>query len=179
MFDKRAKPQIVAEGKYLRFVKKAGWEYVQRNNCTGIVIIFAMSDDGKVVFTEQYRPPVNCRVIENAAGLVNDQSKKESFSTAARRELLEETGYKAKKMVQIVHGPVSGGLTSDLVYIFLAKGLKKISNGGGDHTENIKVHEIPLKQVPQWLRQKEKEGCLVDPKVYAGLYFFSCFWDGF
>ena len=175
MVNKKAKSRVVAEGRYIRFLKKDGWEYVQRSNCTGIVIIFALTDDGKVIFTEQYRPPVGRNVIENAAGLVNDKTKKESLMTAARRELLEETGYAAKKWVKVAQGPVSSGLTSDMVHIFLARGLTKLGLGGGDHMEKITVHEVPLKKVLPWLKRKQKEGCLVDPKVYAGLYFFSCF----
>lgn len=175
MFNKKAKSTIVAEGQYIRFLKKDGWEYVQRCNCTGIVIIFAMTDDGKMIFTQQYRPPVAKNVIENAAGLVSDKTKKESLVVAAKRELLEETGYKARQWIKVTEGPVSSGLTSDMVYIFLAKGLTKVGLGGGDHMEKITVHEVPFKKVPQWLRRKQRQGCLVDPKVYAGLYFFSCF----
>ena len=169
------KKVVVREGKYIRFLKKGGWEYVERNNCTGIVIVLAMTDEGEVIFTEQYRPPVETNVIEFTAGLVNDRNpkKKESLVTAARRELLEEAGYTARKFVQITQGPVSGGLTSDRIYMLRAFGLKKVSQGGGDGTEFIKVHEVDLKKVPRWLRQQEKKGCLVDPKVYAGLYFLN------
>jgi ADP-ribose pyrophosphatase len=39
--------------------------------------------------------------------------------------------------------------------------------------EDITVHEVPLAQVHSWLEAKAKSGVLVDPKVYAGLYFIG------
>ena len=172
---KQKKAIILKEGKFIRLLTKWGWEYVERNNCSGIVIILAVTDDQRVVLTEQYRIPVNRKVIEFPAGLVNDLNHKyiESLKTAAQRELLEETGYRAKKMTKVVDGPVSGGFTSDLVTLFKAEGIRKIHKGGGDHTELITVYEVPLEKVDDWLVQKRKEGCLVDPKIYAGLYFLK------
>ncbi|MCR4336186.1 MAG: NUDIX hydrolase [Candidatus Omnitrophica bacterium] len=167
--------KILKEGKFLRLLKRGSWEFVQRNNCTGIVIIVAMTDERKVLLVEQHREPVQSAVIEFPAGLANDQcvSKRESLMMAAKRELLEETGYRAQQMVKLIEGPTSGGSSSDKMTVFRASGLQKISQGGGDHTENIKVHEIPLNQVDTWILKKQKEGCLVDPKIYAGLYFLK------
>ena len=172
---RQSKVRVLLAGKYLSLYKQNQWEFVKRNNCTGIVIILAKTKENNILFVEQFRPPVGKRVIEFPAGLVNDHNLKrgESVLTAAKRELLEETGYHAKKMVKIIKGPVSSGLTSDLVTFVLAKGLEKISDGGGDHTENIIVHEISFRSAEKWLKSKIKKGYLLDPKIYAGLYFFS------
>jgi ADP-ribose pyrophosphatase len=167
------KPVVIKEGKFMRLIRQGGWEYVQRSNCTGIVVIVAMTDDRRMILLKQFRPPVNRYCIELVAGLVNDQGKvrKESMATAAKRELLEESGYKAKKMTQILVGPVSPGSSADCMTLFLAEGLVKSGQGGGDHTEDIEVFEIPMVRVESWLREMERRGCLVDPKVYTGLYF--------
>lgn len=69
----RIAPKVVAEGRFLRFLIKQGWEYVERPNCTGIVIIVAVTDEGKLLFTEQFRLPVGRPVIEFPAGLVGDE----------------------------------------------------------------------------------------------------------
>ncbi len=169
----KKKKMIIHQGRFIRFIQAAEWEYVERSNCTGIVIIVPITDDHKVVFVEQFRPPVNKKVIEFPAGLVNDrgEKKKESILTAAKRELIEETGYQAKKVVKLLEGPVSSGLTSDQVTMVMATGLKKIGQGGGDETEGITVYEIPLKKVEVWLKQQEQKGYLIEPKIYAGLYF--------
>lgn len=164
---------ILKEGRFFRFLSQNLWEYFERSNCTGIVIIVAITDDQKVILTEQYRVPVSRNVIEFPAGLVNDlrSNTGESLRKAAQRELLEESGFRAEKFTKIIEGPTSAGSSSDIVTIFRAEKLRKIGKGGGDETEAIKVYEIPLSQIEQWLEKKREAGCLVDPKIYAGLYF--------
>lgn len=173
--NSKDKPRILFEGNYLRLIRQGGWEFSQRVNCTGIVVIIVMTQDKKVILTKQYRPPIGKYCIEFPAGLVNDhgKTKKESLASAAKRELLEETGYRAKTLTKIMDGPVSPGSSRDTMSLFKAEGLKKVHNGGGDHTENIEVCEIPLTEVEDWIRKNEKQGCLVDPKVYAGIYFLG------
>ena len=77
---------------------------------------------------------------------------------AARRELLEETGYEAGALTKLAHGPPSAGFSSEVVTLFHATGLKR-------------VHEVPMEEVVAWLAGKQGEGVLIDPKVYAGLFF--------
>ncbi|MFH1359839.1 MAG: NUDIX hydrolase [Candidatus Omnitrophota bacterium] len=165
--------RILAEGKFIRFVKEGTYEYTERSNCRGTVVVVALTDEKKVLFTEQYRLPVRKNVIEYPAGLMDGQAfqNKESASCAARRELLEETGYRAQKVIKLIEGPVSSGMTADRVTLFRASGLKKVAKGGGDETEKITVHEIPLKKADQWLSGMRKKGYLIEPKIYAGLYF--------
>ena len=172
---KKIQPIILHEGDFLRMVREGRWEYIERNNCRGIVIILAMTDDERVILVEQYRQPVHKRVIEFPAGLICDdpKHKNESVTTAAKRELLEETGTKAKKIVKLLTGPVSSGSSADLVTMVRACGLTKISDGGGDHTEAIRVHEVPLRDAEQWLEKMSGRGYLIEPKVYTGLFFLA------
>ena len=164
---------VLAEGKYFRFVLKGRWEYIEPKNFTGVVLIVPLTDDGKLVLIEQYRPPVEAQVIEIPAGLVGDleDNKHESFAETARRELLEETGYEAARMDLLTEGAPSPGSNSIILSIFGATGLKKIAPGGGDHTEDITIHEVPLGDVPAWLEEKRRKGAVIDLKVYTGLHF--------
>lgn len=163
------------EGRFLRLLRKGGWEYVERNNCRGIIIIVAMTRDQKVLLVEQFRPPVGKRVIEFPAGLISDHHtlQGESLVMAARRELLEETGYEAERIVPLLKGPVSSGLSADRVTVVRAYGLTKVARGGGDGLESIIVHEVALSRVDRWLRMMAAKGILVEPKVYTGLYFLK------
>jgi ADP-ribose pyrophosphatase len=87
--------------------------------------------------------------------------------------LREETGYEADQLELLTTGPSSGGLTSEIITLARATGLRRVGNGGGVAQEDIIVHEVPLKDVSGWLKDREKSGVMIEPKVYAGLYLLS------
>ena len=64
--------QTIAATKHLRLVSRGGWSYVQRPNATGVVTIVPRTAEGKIIFVEQFRPPVQAPVIEFPAGLAGD-----------------------------------------------------------------------------------------------------------
>lgn len=163
---------VIAEGKHLRFRMRGDWEYVERRSATGIVGILAITTDGRVILVEQFRPPVGARVIELPAGLAGDVegAELEDLAEAARRELLEETGYAAGSMERMGEGPASAGLCNEIITFFRAHDLARVSDGGGGADEDIRVHEVPLADLRQWLRARQGEGCLVDYKVQAALW---------
>jgi ADP-ribose pyrophosphatase len=169
------KPQILHEGRFLRLVSDKTWEYVERRNVSGVVAILAITEENKVLMIEQYRPSIRRMVVEVPAGLAGDiaGAENEDLAEAARRELLEETGYEAKGMEFLADGPSSAGLTSEFVSFFRATGLAKVAEGGGDHSENIEVHEVPLATLEQWLAERRAAGRTVDNKVYSALYFVN------
>ena len=118
-------PRVLAAGKFLRLVKCGHWEYADRHTCAGAVAIVAVTDDRRLILVEQFRIPLSRNVIELPAGLVGDVAgeEHEDMAVAARRELLEETGYEAGDMRWLFAGPSSAGLTSELVDFFLAERL--------------------------------------------------------
>ncbi len=166
---------IEYEGRFLEVRKDGRWEYVARRNTTGVVIVIALTPAGELLLVEQHRPPVRTTVIELPAGLAGDiaGAEDEDLSVAARRELEEETGWTAAHLERVACGPVSAGLTSEVVTFFVASGLTRIGDGGGDASEDIVVHSVPLIDVPAFLAAREVAGALVDPKVFAALYFVN------
>ena len=169
-------PKIaLSTGKFLSLVKEGRWEYVDRIGANGAAIIVAVTDGQKLLLVEQYRIPVHARTIELPAGIIGDEPGgcDESHAEAAKRELLEETGHSAERIETLTTGPASSGLTSEVVTLLRASGLKRVSAGGGVGHENITVHEVPLKEVHDWLAAKASAGLLIEPKVYAGLYFIG------
>jgi ADP-ribose pyrophosphatase len=166
---------ILHRGRFLALVKEGHWEYADRTNATGAAIIVAVTDEQKLLLVEQYRIPIHARTIELPAGIIGDElaNGDEVHAEAARRELLEETGYDAEHIAPLTHGPASSGLTSETVTLFLATKLRHIGPGGGVGHEEIVVHEVPLAEVHGWLEAKARDGVLVDPKIYAGLYFIG------
>ncbi len=177
--------KTIAEGKFLRFVNDDSWEYVERTNCTAVAAIVAVTPEDELLLTEQYRKPLGRKVIELPAGLVNDRedtsgtsfkslsNKPETIEEAAKRELLEETGYTAEGMIFLTEGPSSSGLSSEVQTLLMAKGLRKFSEGGGIGLENIIVHKVPLNKIEDWIPVMQKQGYLIDPKIYTGLFFIK------
>ncbi len=165
--------EVLFEGRFIRVKRKNNWEYVERCKTSGVVAIVAVTEERELILVEQFRLPVNTRMIEIPAGLAGDivGAENEALAEAAKRELLEETGYEAQRMEYLTEGPPSAGLSTEIITFFRAHGLKKISDGGGDESEDIQVHVVPLAKIEPWLADKLKEGCLVDSKVFAALYF--------
>jgi ADP-ribose pyrophosphatase len=161
--------------KFLALIKEGRWEYVNRVNATGAALIAAVTAEQKLLLVEQYRIPVHSRTIELPAGIIGDElgSADESNAEAARRELLEETGYDAEHIEPLTTGPACSGITSERVTLFRATGLRRTGKGGGVAHEDITVYEVPLAEIVPWLEAKAKTGVLVDPKVYTGLFFIS------
>lgn len=162
--------ETLYEGKFLDMVKEGRWEYCRRKNDTQAVMIFACTPEGKVLLVEEFRPPIGKPCLCFPAGLSGDEGP-ESHELAARRELLEETGYEAAEMRYLFTGPSSPGLTSETLHFFLATGLRRVAAGGGVESENITVREVPLAEIDAWLHARAAEGIAVDPRVYTGLYF--------
>ena len=162
-------------GRFLSLVKEGHWEYADRTNATGASIIVAVTEEQKLLLVEQYRIRVHARTIELPAGIIGDEpgGSDEDHGEAARRELAEETGYEAGHIAVLTHGPASSGLTSETVTLFQATKLRRVGVGGGVGHEDITVHEVPLNGIDAWLEEKARSGVLVDPKVYAGLYFIE------
>ena len=165
--------RVIAEGKYVRLVARGRWEWAERTNTKAAAVIVAVTMDGQMVLIEQYRHPLGAWVVELPAGLVGDDpgAEQEDWIEAARRELLEETGYVSDRWQYLLEGPSSPGLTSEHYSMYLALDAKKVGAGGGDESEDIHVRLVPLEKVEAWLDEQRRRGLRVDPKVYIGLYF--------
>jgi ADP-ribose pyrophosphatase len=166
---------ILHSGKFLALIKEGHWEYVDRVNGSGAALILAATADRTILLVEQYRIPVHARTIELPAGIIGDEPgcSDESQAEAARRELLEESGYTADNFEALLTGPSCSGLTSERVTLFRASELRRVGKGGGVANEEITIHEIPLVEVVRWLEAKARTGVLIDPKIYAGLFFVT------
>ena len=165
--------KVLSEGKFLRFVLASyvdssgitrNWELFERINCSGIVAIVPVTDDGNVILIRQFRPPVNSFVIEFPAGL-ND--KGDTLIEAAHRELREETGYVSEDMTPLVEGPMSSGASGEILTVFLARGLSFKGIGERDETEDIEVLSVPLKELDARLEALRAEGNYIDLKIYG------------
>lgn len=160
-------------GRFVRLMRNGRWEYVERTNAHCAAVIVAVTDAGELLLVDQTRVPVGGRVIELPAGLVGDQDEipDETLELAANRELIEETGYSAKRWTRLIDGPPAPGLANETLYFLRAEQLTQVGEGGGVGGEDIRVCRVPLAEAEAWLQARRAAGERVDPKVYIGLYF--------
>lgn len=164
MSESAEPPKTIWEGKYLKVVKQGTWEWVARTRGVTACVILAV-DEGHVLLVEQYRTALQSQSLELPAGLVGDEEEGEDIQTAAKRELEEETGYRAERMVDLGRFHSSPGMSSEGFTLLRAEGLTKVGNGGGTASENIQVHRVKLEDVPDFVERKRGEGAKMDVKM--------------
>lgn len=164
--------EALHEGTYLGLYKKGNWEFALRPNASCCTTILPITDAGEIILVEQFRIPTQSRVIEVPAGLVGDEPefKGETIADSAARELLEETGYCAGKITELIASPTSAGMTPEITHMFAATELSKVHAGGGVDGENITVHVVPFAELDTFLAQKQRDGYDIDFKIHASLY---------
>jgi ADP-ribose pyrophosphatase len=166
--------KTVFEGDHLLVLERDHWQFVERKKGKTAVAVIAETEEGNVLLTEQYRRPVDARVIDWPAGLVGDEDPSLSPADTAKQELEEEAGYTCESVELLASGPSSPGITSERVSLFRAHRVRRHGKGGGVGGEDITVHAVPRGELVPWLVKKQQEGVSVDLKIWSGLYFLSC-----
>ena len=158
--------QTLYEGQWLRLVRIGHWESCERTHGQGMaVIVIAVTPADDVLFVEQYRIPLGARTIEMPAGLVGDDHAEDTLVDAARRELVEETGWSPGRIDVLLTGPTSSGMSNERIAFVRARDLVRVGDGGGVDDENILVHAVPRAEAPAWLMRKRAEGFEIDLKL--------------
>ena len=177
--DTQPEREILCQGDWLRLVRIGHWESCERTHGDGMaVIIIAVTPDDDVLFVEQYRVPLGARTIEMPAGLVGDDHAQDTLESAARRELVEETGWEPGKVEVLLVGPTSSGMSNERIAFVRATRLRRVGDGGGVGEEGITVHAVPRKDAPAWLMRKRAQGFELDLKLWAGLWMVEHDPDG-
>jgi len=165
--------KLLWQGKFLKvkgkkFYNKDGkkclWESVEIKGVRGIIMIFALTEEKEVVLAKQFRFPIEKYIVELPAGLLDKPG--ESPRQAARRELLEETGYKAKKLIFIGRGYFNPGITNNEIIFFLAPDITFVGFDGisFDDSEEIEVIKVPLKKLTDFCLKRHKN-FVIDLKI--------------
>ena len=128
----------------------------------GSAVMMAMDDKKRILLVRQYRLPAEDYLWELPAGKVDDGEKP---MQAAKRELAEETGYKASKWTKLVSFFASPGYVQERMTIFLATDLTKGEATPMDD-EQIETRWFKRKEVAQMIR----DGKIQDGKTIIGYY---------
>lgn len=167
--------EVMWEGRYITAKRQGRWEYVSRSRGIRAAVILAIDDDPQagqhLILVDQYRVPLGRRCLELPAGLVGDHDDivGEAASTAAIRELEEETGYRASTMTDLGEFFSSPGMVSESFSLFRASGLTRIHAGGGVEGEDILVHRVPLSSMNTYVADRRAEGMAIDVKLLIAL----------
>jgi ADP-ribose pyrophosphatase len=131
----------------------------------GAAAMLAFDEKNKVILVRQHRFP-HGYVLEIPAGTLE---KREEPIKCAFRELEEETGYRAKKMIPLITYYPSIGYNSEIIYCFLASGLKKIAGLKLDDDEILSVVKMDLQKLLRMI----KSGKIQDSKTICAVLTYA------
>lgn len=131
-------------------------------NHPGGAMAIPVTAEGKLVLVKQYRFALQARLIEFPAGTVEIN---EDPAITIKREIEEETGYRAHQWEHLGDFPLAPGYSDEIIYAYLAKDLEKLAlPPDQDEDEDIEV----LLMSPDELEAAIMGGDLVDAKTIAG-----------
>jgi ADP-ribose pyrophosphatase len=130
-------------------------------------VVLPVLPDGKIVMVRQYRHATRQYLWELVAGR---KEPEETPKQGAARELLEETGYKAKRFKVFLDVFPTPGFLEERMYILLADGLTA-GEAQPEDDEKIEVRAFGVNE----LKQMIKRGKLKDAKSIAGILFYLTF----
>lgn len=136
----------------------------------GSVVILAVDDskskrDPHIVMERQYRHAAGQYLYELPAGKIDGE---ESRLAAAKRELIEETGYRAKRWTPLVRYFASPGFLGEWMQIFLAEGLT-LGEAQPEEDERIDLYLVSLSEVLRLI----DAGAILDGKTLIGVQYFA------
>jgi ADP-ribose pyrophosphatase len=135
---------------------------------TGSVVVLAVEEgpgEPRVLLERQYRHAAQSFLWELPAGRID---KGEKDLAAAKRELLEETGYTARSWKRILRFYASPGFVAETMAIFLARGLKS-GTAQPEADEVIQVHMVPLSEAVRMVMS----GRIHDAKTICGVLWLA------
>lgn len=168
-----APEEVMWSGKWITALRRGKWEYVSRARGIHAAVILPIDknpiEGDHVILVEQYRVPVGGRVLELPAGLVGDDdgADDEHALDAAKRELVEETGYAAATWQDCGVFLSSPGLTGESFTLLKATGLTRVGPGGGTDAEDIVVHRLPLNDLAPHIAAFRAAGVAIDVRLLA------------
>ena len=133
----------------------------------GSVVVLPVLPDGRIVMVRQYRHATKQYMWELVAGR---KEPEETPKQGAARELLEETGYRAKRFEVFLDVFPTPGFLEERMYIVLAEGLTA-GEAQPEEDEKIEVRAYKVKELAQMM----KKGQLKDAKSVAGILYYLTF----
>ncbi|MEA4917936.1 NUDIX hydrolase [Proteiniphilum sp.] len=117
------------------------------------VNIIAITNEGKYIMVEQYRPGIRRTCMELCAGVC--EGKDESPLASAQRELMEETGYGGGSWSEFMCVAPNASAANNYSYCFIAENVEKLGNQSLDESEELTVHLLSFEEMKELLKSGE------------------------
>jgi ADP-ribose pyrophosphatase len=130
----------------------------------GAVAIVPVHRNGDVILLRQFRPSIGEEIFEIPAGTIE---KGESPLATAKREIIEETGFKAKQWAKIAEFYTAPGFCTELMHVYVARGLSPAS-AEGDADEILRPVRMSIDAALRLIGSKK----IRDAKTIAGLMIY-------
>lgn len=131
------------------------------------VNVTAVTEDGDMVLIRQYRHGIGRTCFEIVAGVSEEG---EEPVEAAKRELLEETGYAGGRWTELMQLSGNSSTTTNITHCFLAEGVKKVSDQHLDATEDIEIYLFTADEVLDMLKRGEILQALMAAPMWKYFY---------
>jgi 8-oxo-dGTP pyrophosphatase MutT (NUDIX family) len=126
---------------------------------------FALTEDNKVILVKQYRHPINEVILETPGGFVDEG---EDYSSAMKRELLEETGYSFNQIEYLGKMAANPGILNNYTEMFIATGGKKVADQKLDHNEELEIIFLTIEEViDRFMKQELKQSVHTNCVMFA------------
>jgi ADP-ribose pyrophosphatase len=135
----------------------------------GSVVLIPITDDGKVLLIRQYRQAAELFLLEASAGT---REAGESPEVTAHRELQEEVGYKAGRLIPIGGSWVAPGYSTEYCYIYIATELEPAPLPSDDG-EDIVVEEVDFDDLHRLIAEGELEDQMSIAALLSAKHVFS------
>ncbi len=168
--EKTMKSERIYEGKVINLrvdtVELPDRKYSKREivEHSGAVAIVAVNQEGKIILIKQFRKPVEEVLLEIPAGRIEP---KEDPQDTALRELEEETGFKANKIVKLVEYYSTPGFSNEVLHIYLAT---ELTTGIAKPDEDEYIETFPM--TLEVAMEKIKSGEIKDSKAIIGILMY-------
>jgi 8-oxo-dGTP pyrophosphatase MutT (NUDIX family) len=130
------------------------------------VNVVPVTEAGEIVFIELYRHGIEAPSLEIPGGMIDSEDA--DPAAAAAREMREETGYEAERLLSLGMVHPNPAIQANRCHTFLAEKARRVGDLRPDETEDIRVVLHPVHEVPLLLR----EGRITHALVVAGLYWY-------